>query len=138
MQIFIRVKALGKRRDVLEKKHFEIQPGIRSLRELISCIVLKNVREYNEKQVDAPLFHYLTEKEFDEGEYVGKIGFADRKNEKHQDENQAVRNALECFEDGIYKVLINEDEITDLGEIKIGENDTVTFIRLVMLAGRRW
>lgn len=138
MQIFIRVKALGKRRDVLEKRHFEIQSGIKELRELISYIVLKSVRDYNERQVDAPLFRFLTEKEFNEGEYIGKIGFSDKKNENYQNEEAAVKNALECFEDGIYKVLINEDEITDLGEIKINENDTVTFIRLVMLAGRRW
>lgn len=63
MQIFIRVKALGKRRDVLEKRRFEIQP-FKELRELISYIVLKNVRDYNERQVDAPLFRFLAEKCF--------------------------------------------------------------------------
>ena len=139
MQLYIRIKAAGKRRDVLEKVPIEIPSGINTAQKLIEYIVLKNVRAYNAKTVDDTLFQYLTQKELETGETLGKIGFNDRKNEKPQDESKAIANALECFEDGIFRMLINETEITPNQEnITLIENDTITFIRLVMLAGRRW
>ena len=138
MNIYVRVKAAGKRRDILEKQSFAIPNGTETAKELISYIVKENVREYNEKEVDAEMFKYLTQENFQRQETIGKIGFADRKNEKNQDEENAVENALQCFEDGIYRMLINENEVSHLGEIEINEEDVITFIRLVMLAGRRW
>ena len=139
MQLYIRIKAAGKRRDVLEKVPIEIPSEIDTAQKLIEYIVLENVRAYNAKVVDNTLFQYLTQKELEAGEMLGKIGFDDRKNEKPQDETKAVSNALGCFEDGIFRMLINETEITPNQEnITLNENDTITFIRLVMLAGRRW
>ena len=139
MQLYIRIKAVGKRRNVLEKVPIEIPSGTDTAQKLIEHIVLGNVRAYNTKTVDSTLFQCLTHKELEAGEMLGKIGFDDRKNEKPQDEAQAVANALECFEDGIFRMFINEIEIIPSQEnITLTENDTITFIRLVMLAGRRW
>ena len=139
MQLYIRIKAAGKRRDVLEKVPIEIPAGTDTVQKLIEHIVLENVRAYNAQTVDNTLFQYLTQKELEAGEMLGKIGFGDRKNEKPQDEAQAVANAWECFEDGIFRMLVNETEITtNQKNITLNENDTITFIRLVMLAGRRW
>ena len=138
MQIYIRVKAAGKRRDVLEKLPAKLPEGIDTAQKLITAIVQQRVREYNEKAVDAGYLKFLTQKEFEAGEAIGKIGFNDKKNENIQDEEKAVQNAIECFNDGIYRILINETEAADLGSIDLHEGDTITFIRLVMLAGRRW
>ena len=138
MNVFIRVKAAGKRRDMLEKIPFALPDGLRTVKELITWIVTENVRTYNEKPIDAPLLPYLTEAEYAFGREIGKIGFGDRKNENAQDAQKAVQNALQCFADGIYRVLINETEALPAGTIALCENDTITFIRLVMLAGRRW
>ncbi|NJA19249.1 hypothetical protein GSQ29_02600, partial [Clostridioides difficile] len=45
--------------------------------------------------------------------------------------------ALQAFEDGIYKVLINEDVIEKLdSSINLKSGDIFTFIRLTLLAGR--
>jgi len=138
MKIQIRLKAAGRRRDVLEKVPFDIPDDISTAKDLITFIVTENVRAYNAKSVDAPLFKYLTQKEFEAGEELGKIGFGDRKNEKEQNAEKAIDNAIQCFEDGIYRILINENEVAGLGTIDIKENDIITFIRLVMLAGRLW
>ena len=138
MQILIRVKAVGKRRDVLEKMPYDVPEGIKTATELITYIVKENVRVYNEKSIDASILPYLTQTEYEQGEHIGKIGFGDRKNERMQEESEAVKNALQCYKDGIYRVIINETEIHDDGHIELKENDTVTFIRLVMLAGRLW
>jgi hypothetical protein len=74
----------------------------------------------------------------EDGEHTGRIAFGGRKNEKHQDEEEAVQNALQCFADGLYRVLVNEDEALPGVPLSLKDGDTVTFIRLVMLAGRRW
>ena len=138
MEVYIRVKAAGKRRDVLDKQPMTLPDNLGTARELITHIVRENVRAYNERPVDAPLLSYLTQEEYETGEHLGKISFNDRKNERNQDLDKAVANALQCFEDGIYRLLINEAEVRDLGEITLNNGDTLTFIRLVMLAGRRW
>lgn len=138
MNIFIRVKAAGRRRDVLEKQPAEIPDTIDSAEKLIERLVRKNVRAYNEKKADAPLFRYLSGEELENGALTGKIGFGDRKNERDQDEEAAVRNALQCFNDGIYRVLINDTEALPGGLFVLREEDTVTFMRLVMLAGSRF
>lgn len=138
MRIYMRMKVAGKRRDVLEQLPVDIPEATDTAEKLITHLVEEKVREYNQKQIDAPLLYYLTQKELAGGEAIGKIGFGDRKNEKPQKEDQAVENALQCFRDGLYRLLINEVEVDHLGEITLKENDTVTFVRLVMLAGRRW
>jgi hypothetical protein len=141
MNIFIRVKAAGKRRDMLEKQAAVVPGGMAGAEELITYLVRKNVREYNKKTVDAPLFRYLSQAELDDGAHTGKLSFGDRKNENPQDEEAAVKNALRCFADGIYRVLVNETEALPGGEgtaFSLNEGDVITFIRLVMLAGRRF
>ena len=138
MNIFIRIKAAGKRRDMLEKRPAAIPDGITAAEALITHLVRENVRAYNTKSIDAPYFPYLSQARLDDGAYTGKIAFGDRKSEKNQDEEEAVRNALQCFQDSLYRVLVNETEALPGGPFSLQEGDTVTFVRLVMLAGRRF
>lgn len=138
MNIQIRVKAAGKRKAMLELQQKSIPDNIGSVEELITSLVLENVREYNSKVVDAPFFQYLTEQEYDDALHIGKVGFGDRRNEKEQDERQAVGNALQCFRDGIYRIIVNENEITGGASFELKEGDILTFVRLTMLAGRRF
>ena len=49
-----------------------------------------------------------------------------------------MRNALQCFADGLYRVLVNETEALPGAPFNLEEGDAVNFIRLVMLAGRRF
>jgi hypothetical protein len=136
MHIFIRVKAAGKRRDILEKQARIVPGGMDAPETLIEFLVRENVRAYNAKTVDAPLFHYLSRQAMEDGAHTGKIGFGSRVNEADQDEETAVQNALECFRDGIYRVLVNEDEAAPGVPVRLKDGDVITFIRLVMLAGR--
>ncbi len=138
MKVYIRVKSVGKRRDVLEKLPAEIPEDIDTAEKLITHLVIENVRAYNSKKIDAPFFKYLSNREIDDAAFSGKIGFGDRKNENFQDEAQAVANALQCFEDGIYRILLNDSEIKPDDRFVIRADDCLTFVRLVMLAGRRW
>jgi hypothetical protein len=138
VNIFIRIKAAGKRRDMLEPRPETVPDDLDTAEKLIAHLVRENVRAYNAKPLDPPYFQYLSASELEDAVYTGKVGFGDRKSEKNQDEEEAVKNALQCFIDGIYRMLINETEISPDGPFALKEGDAVTFIRLVMLAGRRF
>jgi hypothetical protein len=123
---------------MLEKQARNVPDDTDRPEQLIECLVRKNVRAYNARAVDAPFFRYLSQQEMEDGKHTGRIAFGDRKNEKDQDEEEAVRNALQCFADGLYRILVNEDEALPGAPFSLKDGDTVTFIRLVMLAGRRF
>jgi len=138
MIVFLKIKALSKRKPLIERVSFNIDKPLATSKELVEFIVRRNVDDYNKKAIDSPLFQYLTSDELEDGAKTGKIGFNDRKNENKQDAGKAVQNALTCFEDGIFKLFINDEEAGFEDNISLKENDEITFIRLTMLAGRLW
>lgn len=137
MQIYFRVKAVGKRRPMLELTPFDLSDNINCLKEAISEIVSKNVLEYNEKTQKKSIISFLTSEEIESQANIGKVGFGSIYNENKQSLEKAIDVALQAFEDGIYKVLINEDVIEELNSpINLKDGDIFTFIRLTLLAGR--
>ncbi|MGX7418478.1 hypothetical protein ACWOFR_06690 [Carnobacterium gallinarum] len=138
MKLYTQVKALGKRRPVLELQTTELTK-IRTLEEILTELVTQNVTEFNQKPVDQLVFHYLIDNDLEEAAGNGKIGFGRKQSEKQQDVQLAIENALQSFKDGIYLVLINDQEITDLTTpLSLKEEDVFTFIKLTMLSGRMW
>ena len=52
------------------------------------------------------------------------------------DEDQSIATALQAFDDGMYLVVIDEDEKKNLDEqIFLSPDSRVTFIRLTLLSG---
>jgi hypothetical protein len=138
MNIYINIKALAKRRPLIEKKAFEVDGEIASSNGLISCIVRRNVEAYNAKAVDTPIFPYMTSDALANASATGKIGFGDRKSENAADATAAVENAIQSFRDGIFKLFVFDNEVMPDEPLTIHENDEITLIRLTMLAGRLW
>ena len=138
MTVYLKIKALSKRKPLIERVPFVIEAPIATSNALIETIVRRNVDEYNQQAVDAPLFSYLTDDKLADGVKIGKVGFGDRKNENAQDADAAVENALTCFQDGIFKLFINEKEFAWGEALQLKDGDEVTFLRLTMLAGRLW
>ena len=138
MTVYLKIKALAKRKPLIERVPFDIDEPVSTSNELVAFVVRRNVDAYNSKAVDAPLFPYLTDDGLAAGAASGKIGFNDRKNENAQDPDKAVENALTCFGDGIFKLFINDAEAGFDEPVQLKEGDEITFIRLTMLAGRMW
>ncbi|MEK5232186.1 hypothetical protein MHB42_10490 [Lysinibacillus sp. FSL K6-0232] len=135
LRIYAKVKSIGKRKPVLALQPFDIDP-VKTLRELITQIVQQNVQAFNEEQ---PFTRYLLEEDIETAYQQGKVGFQHRYNDAEQSESAAIAEALLAFEDGIYKVLHGELELTSLDEpLPINEEDIFTFIKLTMLSGRLW
>lgn len=139
MQIYVMVKAAGKRRPVLERVPYEISDTVSTLEELLTELVRIEVEKYNQKEKEAQLIPFLTDMELEEKAQTGKVGFGRIYSDKKADFQKALDNALQCQKDGLVRVFLNEEEIEVLEQsIKICEGDCVTLIRLTFLAGRMW
>ena len=139
MKIFINVKQLGKRKEAIGRKEFLIETVPVTTAELIVAVVIRQVQEYNERLDQNDLLKYLTDAEIEEKATSGKVSFGVNYNGLPADAEKAIRNALQSFEDGIFRVFLNDTELESLDEIiQLQEGDKLTFIRLTMLAGRIW
>jgi hypothetical protein len=139
MKIFVAVKSLIKRKNYIINKELELSVTPRTLRELIIEIVKLNVEEFNNKKTEMNYINYLTEDSIKLQSTTGKIGFNTKYNDKIADIETSINNAIQGFEDGLYKIFINEEEIENLdNEIYLNNGDMVVFIKLTMLAGRMW
>lgn len=139
MRIYIQVKQLGKRRCSIEKMPVDFPVPPADVKELIEAIVSRQVREYNERLPQSDVLKYLTQEEVEDKATSGKVGFGVNYNGKSAAEAEAIANALQCYEDGIYRIFIDETETGELSSpVLLKENATLTFVRLTMLAGRMW
>lgn len=139
MNIYVKVKQLGKKNASIERQSLAISSDIATLRELVTAIVKEQVKTYNKKSIDPDMVDYLLSEEIKTKGRLGRISFGRRYNEKKAKMDDAIENALLSFEDGLYRVFINDNEIESLDDdIVLKDEDELTFIRLVMLAGRLW
>ncbi|MBQ9083540.1 MAG: hypothetical protein IJY28_08580 [Clostridia bacterium] len=139
MEIYIRVKALGKRKDLLAPVPYTIPDEVSSLRQLLTVLATQEAERYNRKETDAQLMPFLTAQEIDAQARTGKVGFGRIFSDKKVDVRQAVDNALQCWTDGLVRVFMNDDELTEPdAPLVIPDGAVFTLIRLTFLAGRMW
>jgi hypothetical protein len=139
LKIYIKLKSVSKRRPVLENTAYILPIEILSLRQLIETIVRQEVDSYNTRGLENMLVPFLTETQIAEQSTAGKVSFGRLYSEKKADPDKAIETALQGFEDGLFKVMIGETEVKDLdAPLKIQDDDVLTFVRLIFLAGRLW
>ena len=138
MQIFVRVKTPGKRKDVLAGVPREIPP-VGSLRELITVLVRQEAESFNRRGTEVQLTAWLTPEQVDAEAETGKVGFGRLWSERKADPDKAVENAMQCFADGLVRVFMGDTELTEPdAPLSVAEGAEFTFIRLTFLAGRMW
>ena len=139
MKVYVNVKQIGKKKNKIDKKEYEINEGIKTVKELLTEFVTININEFNNGFTENDIVPYLTDKKINDLSDAGKISFGVDYNEQKQDLEKAVENALQSYEDGIYRIFVNDAEVGEIDcEINLKENDELTFVRLTMLAGRMW
>lgn len=134
--IRVRMRKLGKKnRGAVEPVEFTLGEKPGTVKELITGLVKLGVKEYNERKDMGQILPYLTKEEIVQKASAGKVSFGVRGGED-ADEDQAVENALQCFEDGIFRVFADDEELERLEqEIPWREGTVLTFVRLAMLSG---
>lgn len=139
MEIKVNLKSLGKRRQSVKTVTYEIPGHPKTLRELICAVTQAGVEEYNRCLETPELLRCLTSEEIADMAQSGKVSFGVNYGEKKADLMKAQENAIQCFEDGIYRIFLNETPLEALEErVQITEESIFTFVRLTMLAGRMW
>lgn len=137
MEIRINVRQVGRRKAVSTVAMQYPKPP-ETLRELLEMTVKLCVGDYNRRVLSrGEHTEALSREEIEERCTVGAVTFGALFGEEAADEAEAVRVALQGFEDGLYRVFRGEEELTELSqEPELAEGDTLTFVRLTMLAGR--
>lgn len=139
MQVYIHVKQLGKRRNVIDKKATQLDKVPDTTAALIAAIVTMQVEEYNQRLEQSELLKYLTNEEIQDKATTGKISFGVNYNGMSADTEKAIRNALQSFEDGIFRIFVDGEELESLEQpVSLHEGSELIFVRLTMFAGRMW
>lgn len=153
MKIFFTMKKLGKRATFIEREPWELpetQQIPATLRDLLILLVRDQVKRFNERKTGQAIRFFYSEEEIQTiTEQSGKISFGNSEDNRTANEMQAIQTAIQAYEDGLFRVFIEKAssenassapmELTDLNApLNLKEGDILTFIKLVMLAGRRW
>ena len=133
MVLYMNMKQLGKRRNTVDQVPFTYAAAPGSLRELIAETVKLCVSRYIEAMNRGEAV--LSNAQIDDMAQIGKIVYG----EKAPDVGKSIETAMLGFQDGLFRVFLGDTELMELDEkLELQEGDTVTFIRLTMLAGRMW
>lgn len=139
MNIKVNIKKIGKKQHAVQETVYEIPGHLKNVRELIIAVTAACVRQYNQRMEEPDLLRCLTKDEIDSMATAGKVGFGVNYGEKKADSDKAVENALQSFEDGIYRIFLDDRALETLDEeIQLTKDSCLTFVRLTMLAGRMW
>ena len=138
-QVSLSIKMLGKRRPIIEKKplalslDFQQQP---TLANFLRLVVTQEVNTFNNKVDTINLLPYLDGKTIKRMANHGKISFGAIYRKDPAEIEQAIKTALQAFEDGLFLVLIDGTKLDTLDQIiQFKDNSEVVFLRLVALAG---
>ena len=144
MEINITVKQLGKKHPILTEQKLEIayNESSISLENLLKVIVQQQVEAFNAKSFE---LEDIDESKIPQDNYLniltdtGKAGFGSIYNQKRADLEKAQENAIQAFEDGMFAVFYNDEQLENLNQIiDLSLQHTFTFIRLTFLAGSYW
>ncbi len=141
MEIHYQVKELGKKHPAIQRASIEVELETSSptTEELLKAIIREQVVAYQNRQEETTLLPYLTQEAIEEGKSGGKISFGAPYNENQVSLDKAITTALQAFEDGLYAIFYDDNEISYLHEkVILQDNQVLTFIRLTFLAGSIW
>ncbi|HBH94645.1 MAG TPA: hypothetical protein DDX91_02775 [Ruminococcaceae bacterium] len=140
MKVKVNLKQIGQRKQRVAPVDFEYSVLPKTVRELIALTAEICVNAYNERvRRGEEGAEPLNSQQITDMAEVGKIAFGINYGGREQDLDKARENALQSFEDGLYRIFIGENELEGLDTpVALNEGDSLTFIKLTMLAGRMW
>lgn len=137
MNLRVRVKQLGSRRDKIGEIMFPVENNPTTVRELIGECVTTSVNVFNDHLKNSG--GVLSDSRIEAMSEAGKIAFGIGFNNKKQDIRKALETAYQGYTDGLFRIFIDDIEAGEIDDrISVTEENVVTFIKLTMLAGRMW
>lgn len=139
MQILVSVKQPGRRKAGIGEKPIRLEGNFQQpvpLRNLLEAITLTEVQSFNQKREEKSLLHVLNPDQINQSARAGRVSFGEVYNAKTINPEQARETMLLAFEDGLFAVFLEDEQIESLEtEVQIRDNSHLTFVRLTFLAG---
>ncbi len=142
MVLNILVKQMGKKGRHIKPLAMEYARCPENAQQLIEETVRLMVADFIRRQQvtkEGRIPGALSEENLQNMAEVGKIAFGEIYNDKEPDAEKAVQTAWQAYADRIVRLFVNgtEAEYNENGTgLALQEGDEITFVRLVMLAGR--
>ena len=140
--VTVRGKALGRKAPLFADFAVPLPPGWgpeegATLRTVITRIVYDQVAAFQQRQADRRFVRALTARAIAAGAEAGKVAMGgDEEERAPADADQAVAAALQAFEDGLYLVAVDGQELRHLdAQVFLRPDSQITFVRLTLLAG---
>ena len=152
MKIRINVKGASRKKAAIIQMTCDYPDRQMTVEEFLEETVRQNVREYNERKDAGEILRLFSneggknrplneqfEEHIQNSAASGKVAYGDPRDSRKADEEKAVENALQCFDDGMVALFADGVRYTEREEnMALKELSEVTFIRLTFLAGRMW
>ena len=148
MKLMFEQKKPGRIRQSIEPVEIEIEGIPSSVGALIEATVRTCVEAFNRRALHAPdrddmdsdrIHNVIGSDRIADLIETGRVSFGIVYNDKTEDPDNVVKNALQCYEDGIFRMFLNGNILGGLKEeINVKDGDTLSVVRLTMLAGRLW
>ena len=139
MELNVNVKSVSGKKNRITSIPVSYSRDEMTVRELIEETVQFCVSDYNKRKENGELLRALLPQEIDDKAAQGKISFGMVYGEKDADLKKATNDAVEAFSDGVVAIFADERRLESLDEqLKLTEIQSLTFIKLAMLAGRMW
>lgn len=147
MRILFEQKKPGRKSAGIKPIAIELDSCPTTVGELIALTVRSLVSAFNRRaakatadmDADNDTATRLSDEEISNLAETGRVAFGIVYNEREEDPEKAVANALQSYDDGLFRIFING---IDAGEaanpVRLNESDLVTVVRLTMLSGRMW
>jgi hypothetical protein len=141
--IHVSGKTIGRKKPLFDEFSIPLPPsaggdsgeGGLTLRDLISRIVRHEVSAFQKRQDRQQFVRALSAGEIEKGVESGKVDAGGREPSAPVDPDSAVEVALQGFEDGLYLVVLDDQERDLDAQIYVQADSRITFVRLVFLAG---
>lgn len=148
MKIFFEQKKPGRTRQTIEPVAVEIDGCPASVGALIEATVRACVAAFNKRAASSPedpdididnADKVLDEQSISDLAETGGVAFGIVYDNRQADADHAVANALQCYEDGIFRMFLNGCPLGDIcTPVEVMEGDCLSVVRLTLLAGRMW
>jgi hypothetical protein len=113
-----------------------IDPAELSLRSLLTHLVFAEVSAFETRQSQRRLLRILSPEQIQLGLEQGKVDSGGSELDQKVEADAAIEVALQAFEDGLYFVFIDDDQIETLdAKVTIKPASQLLFLRLVPLVG---
>jgi hypothetical protein len=114
----------------------DIEPADLSLRSLLTHLVRAEVSAFETRQSQRRLLRILSPEQIQLGLEQGKVESGGSELDQKVEVDKAIEVALQAFEDGLYFVFIDDEQIEGLDAIApLTSNSQLLFLRLVPLVG---